>query len=273
MSYLIFCDIDHTLLSNAGEAVAANLEALEQAHEAGATVVLATARSYIGALAVHEALRLDTPLIVSNGTLVCQPDGSILKAEVLEQPLAKRLVELFVDTPHHWSFRNTEAAFLHPDFVRDKPHLQDTRHYRVTPYEQLREALGDCDALLSASLFSNGHAIRSFFDSFDWRGMGLAPSFYPPSHFDRREAMTVVSRSANKGNAARWVQQYLGLGSSPVLAIGDSPDDVTMYPLGIGVAPANASAEALAAADWTSSHCDEGAVAAAVKRFCLAPIS
>ncbi|HEX7022579.1 MAG TPA: HAD hydrolase family protein, partial [Trueperaceae bacterium] len=99
---------------------------------------------------------------------------------------------------------------------------------------------------------------------------GLSASFYPPSHFDYRETLSVMSVAAGKGAAARWLRAHLGLQDLPVLAIGDSPDDVSMFALGTGVAPASASAEALAAADWAACHCDEGAVAAALERYCFA---
>ena len=49
MRHLIVSDIDHTLLSNTGELLADNVAALSEARRAGATVVLATARSFIGA--------------------------------------------------------------------------------------------------------------------------------------------------------------------------------------------------------------------------------
>ena len=74
MSFFIACDIDHTLLNDRGDLLAENVQALDRARSQGATVVLSTARSYSGAKPIHDALNLDTPMVVSNGTLVCEPD-------------------------------------------------------------------------------------------------------------------------------------------------------------------------------------------------------
>jgi hydroxymethylpyrimidine pyrophosphatase-like HAD family hydrolase len=264
---LVFCDIDHTLLSEAGELLEVNAEAIRRAVAEGVTVVLATARSYIGALPIYKALALKTPMIVSNGTLICQEDGEVMRAEVLEPPRAQELVEMFTQTSLHWAFRTVERAYLHPEFPLLAPHLRDARHYRRIGTEELTDALGDYGALVSASLFSNGHPVRPIYEGYDWRAKGLRPSFYPPSHFDPREAMTLIAAWASKGRAAAYLRRHLGLEDAPVLAIGDSPDDVSMFELGTGVAPANASPQARAAADWIAPPSDEGSVAAALERF------
>lgn len=267
MARLVFCDIDHTLLSEAGELLEVNAEAIRRAVDEGVTVVLATARSYIGALPIYEALALETPMIVSNGTLICKEDGEVMRAEVLEPSLAQEVVETFLATSHHWAFRTVELAYLHPEFPLLAPHLRDARHYRRIGTEELMDVLGDHGALVSASLFSNGHPVRPFYEGYDWRAKGLRASFYPPSHFDPREAMTLIAEWASKGRAAAWLRRHLGLEDAPVLAIGDSPDDVSMFELGVGVAPANASPQARAAADWLAPASDEGSVAAAFERF------
>jgi len=266
-SHLIATDIDHTLLNCDGEIVPENIAALQEAQRRGAVVVLATARSYIGALPFYQALGLQTPLIVSNGTLVCDAAGGVLMAETLPQGVARRVVELLTATPHHWSFRDTECAYLHPDFALDRPHFRDTRHYRRVLQACLPEVLGEFDALVSASLFGGG--LEGFFGAHDWDGLGLRAAYYPPSHFDPRESMTLTSGRSSKGEALCWLQESLGLRGVPVLALGDAPSDATMFPFGVGVAPANAPEEVRRAATWVAPSCDEGAVAAAVRRFVL----
>ncbi len=266
--YLIVCDIDHTLLSDAGQLLPENVAALAEAQAQGATVVLATARSYIGALPVHKALGLQTPLIVSNGTLVQNPDGRVLHTESIGPATAKDIFHLFKKTPHHWSVRLGATAYLHPDFDTSREPFDNKRYYKPVagPYHAL---FGDFTGVASLSLF--GEAVAPFYAAHDWTALGLEPSYYAPSSYDPREAMSLISKRTSKGEAARWVQHYLGLDNAPVLALGDSPADATMFPLGIGIAPANAPAEVKAAAAWVGPHCDDGVVAAAIRRFVLAP--
>lgn len=268
MSFFIACDIDHTLLNDKGTLLEANVAALGKARALGATVLLATARSYAGAKPVHDALGLETPLVVSNGTLVCAPDGEVLMAQTLEPTAARKVVALFRDTPHHWSFRNQDAALLHPDFDTGRAPFSDPHHYRKTDPAALDGLLGDYDRIITASLF--GVPLRAFFYQHDWPGLKLTGDYYAPSHYNPLETVSVMSAAASKGNAVRWARSYLGLEHAPTLCIGDSVADATMFALGTGVAPANAAPEALAQADWIAPHCDRGAVAAALYRYVLA---
>lgn len=268
MSFFIACDIDHTLLDDKGALLECNVAALQKARALGVTVLLATARSYAGAKPIHDALNLDTPLVVSNGTLVCAPDGGVLMAQTIEPATARKIVALFCETPHHWSFRNHDAALLHPGFDTGRAPFNDERHYRKTEPERLEALLGGYDRLITASLF--GMPLRAFFYQHDWSSFKLTGDYYPPSHYNALETLSVMSATASKGNAVRWARSYLGLENAPTLCIGDSVADATMFALGTGVAPANAALEALAQADWIAPHCDRGAVAAALYRYVLA---
>jgi Cof subfamily protein (haloacid dehalogenase superfamily) len=269
MTYLIVTDIDQTLLNHRGELVDKNVAALRVAQQQGATVVLATARSYAGALPIYQALNLTTPLIVSNGTLVCQPNGQMLMVEALRAPTAKHVVEVFSSTPHHWNFRTTEAAFLHPEFDVSRHPFNDSQHYRRIGLEHLNTALGNYDQLLTATVF--GYELTALAQE-DWTTLSLIVDYYPPSHYTPKEAVSVMSDKASKGNAVRWLRWYLNLNDAPTLCLGDSAADATMFDLGIGnlgigVAPANASESVKEKAHWVAPHCDDGAVAAALERF------
>lgn len=267
MSFFIACDIDHTLLNDKGELLEANITALARAQATGATVILATARSYSGAKLIHDQLELDTPMVVSNGTLVVDPGGMVLMAQTMEPDTARHLVALFQDTPHHWSFRTAEAAFIHPQFDRSRKPFDDPHHYRPTDHYLIEDRTKGYAGLVTASLF--GNPLRDFYAAHPWTSFNLIADYYPPSHYTHLETMSVMAETASKGNAVRWLRDYLGLADAPTLTIGDSVADATMFELGIGVAPANSSLPVRAAADWVAPHCDEAAVAAAIEKFVL----
>lgn len=267
MAHFIACDIDHTLLNDAGDLLDVNVAALVRARALGATVILATARSYLGAKVIHDALQLDTPMVVSNGALVVEPGGTVLSAQTIDPETARSVVELFKDTPHHWSFRTTETAFVHPHFDRTRPPFDNPIHYRSTEADYLEEKLAGYTSLVTASLF--GLPLRDFYDRHTWENMALSADFYPPSHYIPLAALSVMKPGATKGAAVRWLRAYLDLADAPTLSIGDSVADATMFELGIGVAPANAAPRVRTQADWIAPHCDEGAVAAALNKFVL----
>jgi hypothetical protein len=264
MPYLIVCDIDHTLLNHAGQLVTENVKALKKARMMGSTVVLATARGFGGAKLIHDALGLDTPMIVSNGTLVCSAHGVVLKAQTIEPNRAKHIIQFFIETQYHWSFHNSEAAFVHPQFDTSRPPFNNPDHYRPTELEHLERVLSP-HTLITATLF--GWGLKDFIQGHPWQHWELTLDFYEPNAFTPLEALSVMSSKASKGHAVAWLREHLGLDHAPTLCIGDSPADATMFPLGIGVAPANAPERVRSEAHWIAPHCDEGAVAAALEKF------
>ena len=269
LSYLIVTDIDHTLLNDDGELVDVNVEALDLARAQGAVVVLSTARSFTGASIIHKELKLDTPIIVSNGTLIVTPKGKEIHAETISKNKTIELLNLFNESQKYWSFRTATHAYIHPNFdVTHGPYVLE-KNYTMLDYGAMLEHIhnnGHCP-VITASLFGEG--LTEFYNSRDWSKLNLRPDFYPPSHFYNYEAMSLISSNASKGNAAKWLQNHLGLNDSPVIALGDSPADATMFSLGIGVAPQNAKPEVKNKADWVAPHCNNGAVAAAINKFVL----
>ena len=270
MSYFIVCDIDHTLLNDQGQLVPSNVSALKKARAMGATVVLATARSYAGARPIYQALGLDTPIIVSNGTLVCTADGLVMKAHTIESTMAEQVVQLFAATPHHWSFNNGEAAYIHPNFDTRRAPFNDAHYYRPTQLEHLEQALG-YHTLITATLF--GWGLKTLIDQHNWQTWQLTLDYYEPNAFTPLEALSVMSSQASKGQAVHWLRHHLGLQNAQTICMGDSLADATMFDLGIGVAPANAPAEVRLQAAWIGPHCDEGVVAAALERFVFEGVS
>ena len=271
MRFYIACDIDHTLLSDSGELLGQNFDAIQKARKMGATVVLATARSYAGAKPIHDALGLDTPMVVSNGTLTCDPDGMVLKAYAIDSHIARDVVELFAETPHHWSFRTVERAYVHPEFDRTRAPFSNQKQYLPSERHHLEDLTEGYSKLITASLFGQG--MRPFFDSYNWTSMNLVADFYPPSHFSQLETMSAMCQKASKGNAVAWLRDHLGLAEAPTLCLGDSIADATMFPLGIGVAPENAPAIVKAQAHWVGPHCDNATVAAALERYVFQGVS
>jgi Cof subfamily protein (haloacid dehalogenase superfamily) len=270
MSYFIVCDIDHTLLNDQGQLVPSNVKALTRARSMGATVVLATARSYAGAKLIHHVLGLDTPIIVSNGTLVCTAEGVVMKAQAIETAIAKQVIALFAATQHHWSFNNGEAAYIHPNFDTSRAPFNNSLYYRPTRLEHLEHVLG-YHSVITATLF--GWGLRRLINDHDWQRWPLTLDYYEPNAFTPLEALSVMSNQANKGQAVNWLRNHLGLENAPTICMGDSVADTTMFHLGIGVAPANAPQEVRSQAAWVGPHCDEGVVAAALERFVFVGIS
>ncbi len=93
---LIAIDIDGTLLTPQGQITPRTRAAIRAAQQAGVIVTLATARRYMGAQAVADALGMELPLIVYDGTLiVSHPTRAILASQTLNPTLVGQTIELF----------------------------------------------------------------------------------------------------------------------------------------------------------------------------------
>lgn len=74
----------------------------------------------------------------------------------------------------------------------------------------------------------------------------------------------------NKGNALRFLVEHLGITMENVLALGDNDNDVEMLEAaGLGIAMANSSPAARAAADRIGGAQDEDGAAEAIQQFVL----
>ena len=74
----------------------------------------------------------------------------------------------------------------------------------------------------------------------------------------------------NKGTGLAWLADYLGIAREAVLTVGDNDNDVSMLVwAGTGVALANASPAALAAADWIAPSVADDGAAVALERYGL----
>lgn len=88
------------------------------------------------------------------------------------------------------------------------------------------------------------------------------------SSLDRN--LEINAPGVSKGAALKALAEHLGLSMEQVMACGDSENDLDMLrTAGLGVAMANAGAEAIAAADAVTLSNDECGVAAAVGKYIL----
>ena len=82
--------------------------------------------------------------------------------------------------------------------------------------------------------------------------------------------LEINALGVSKGSALCALAEYLGIPMEQVMACGDSENDIEMLKAaGLGVAMANSTPEALAAADAVTLSNEEHGVAAAIKRYAL----
>ena len=76
--------------------------------------------------------------------------------------------------------------------------------------------------------------------------------------------------NAKKGNALKFLAEYLKISIENTIAFGDGLNDVSMIEAaGIGAAMKNSCQEVLDAADFVTTDCDNEGVAEGIKKFCF----
>jgi Cof subfamily protein (haloacid dehalogenase superfamily) len=77
-----------------------------------------------------------------------------------------------------------------------------------------------------------------------------------------------IPRGMNKSVWLAWLASHYGIGREEVLAVGDNDNDAEMLAwAGVGVAMANGSPAALAAADWVAPGVEQDGAAVALERY------
>lgn len=260
---LVALDLDGTVLLPDKTMSPRVIDAVRAASER-AIVVLASARPPRSVAAFHEALGLTTPQVNYNGAYVWDriagkslfhsPMSSSLVSELLAMarshaPTALMSVELMdrwltdrID-PH---FMTETARLFPPDFVGP---LEAFMHQGATKF--MLQA-GPAEITLMREALEIRFADRVTFIRTD------------------DDLLQMMDRGTSKWNTLKWLADTLGVSPDEILTIGDNENDVEMIrEAGIGVAMANGTIDALAAADWIApSNVDDG-VALALERFVL----
>lgn len=262
---LVAIDLDGTLLNSAKQITDATAAILQAAaHTRGVKVVLATARPPRSVLPFYSLLGLDTPMINYNGALVCEPSsGRVLLHRPIPLKTAAGIVAL--------------ARKLDPQVLVSAEVLDKWYTDRVDPlYMTATARMFGPDVVSPIGQWLTESVTKLMFAG---PGPGLTElvkairrSFRYQVTVVQTEAdlVQVTHATAGKAQALRVVAAELGVSRQHVMAIGDNANDVGMLQwAAIGVAMANASPEALAAADVVTDHHDADGAANAIRRLIL----
>ena len=263
--HMVAIDLDGTLLNSAKEITDVTAAILRTAcKEVGLHVVLASARPPRTVLPSYTLLDLDTPMINYNGALVYEPPS---RRVLLHRPLSAKIARGIV----------TIARRTYPDVIVSGERLDE----RYT--DRLNEAyLSETATLCRPELVA---ALDEWLD----RDLTKLLLLGPPAELNRivsavhkayrhqvqiqqteRDMLQIMHATVSKAQALRVVAGELAIQPDQVMAIGDNANDVGMLRwAGIGVAMANASPEALAAADFITDHHDADGAAKAIHEIII----
>jgi hydroxymethylpyrimidine pyrophosphatase-like HAD family hydrolase len=257
---VVATDLDGTLLRGDGTLDGRTLAALRAIEDAGALVVLCTARParWLAPLAVAAGRR---------GLAVCANGGVIydVHAETIVQefPMAVAIAHEVVarlrpELPEGmWAVERAQLFGREPEYTPRWPVPDDTL---VAPI----------DALLSAPpvKLMLRHPDMTVVE-LARRALGLVGHLVEITYSSSEDALLEISASGvSKASGLAALCAARGVCADEVVAFGDMPNDLPMLAwAGHGVAVANAHPDVLAAADEVTAGNDDGGVASVLERL------
>ncbi len=237
---LIAIDMDGTLLNDDMEIVKGNVEAIQNAMDAGIQVMIATGRSMNVARRYIEQLGLNGPQITVNGGEVWDSPDQLIKRTNLETDDVAQL-QMLADKHDVWFWiYGSEGVFN-----------KDKRPPKQTNQTWLKYGYYSTKADVLKEIWDELRA---------WGTFSLTNS--------SEDNIEVNPYGVNKGTAIQLVCERLNIPLSAVAALGDSLNDFAMIEtVGFGIAMGNAQDTLKKAAKWVTKSNLEAGVAFAIKRI------
>lgn len=270
---LIALDIDGTLIDNKQQIPEANRRALVEASENGVEIVLVTGRRHDFARPVVKTLEVPLTFITSNGALVKNQEGVVIRRNLLTRRTAKRVLELTS------RFRSTAAV------VFDRPNCGQVVYERIDwsdplrrlYFEHQRQFLDEISPLENSLIedplqvmFTGKLDQMKEVVSILQRSMMVSECSLNATEYKARDfsIIDVGTPGCTKGTVLADLVKDLGIAREEVLAIGDNLNDRGMLEYaGVGVVMGNAAVELKQLGyPITLNNCEAG-VAAAIDEY------
>lgn len=261
---LIALDLDGTLLNSQHQITDRARKAINAAQALGIRVLLATGKTFYSARQLVSELKLTTPSVFVQGTLIYNPDGTIRHQVTLPPDVMRRLIPFAESRGACVSAYSGETILLRqPD-----PRADLTRYHEPTP-----TVVG---SLINAM---NRYPINKLIITTDeprqtkallWQAQQMLGTSVALTMSAVQNQFEILPRDVSKGRAVVSVARDLGIDLNHVMAIGDAENDRDMLELvGMGIAMGNAPESLKAAARHVTASNDEDGVAEALEKFVL----
>lgn len=253
---MVALDIDGTLVDRQGRLSTRVKDAVRQAVDAGAIVVLATGRGFLDTRPVFDELGLPPgPIVASNGAVVFHYPPMRVEHVITFDPtdVIKRVIELAPQA--RIAVEDIGRGFrLNKLFPRDELHGQ----MRIESIEEL------CQQPATRVIVRDPDSKESdFLELADRLGMhGVSYAVGWSAWLD------IAPEGVNKATGLTLVTEQLGIDPADVLAIGDGRNDIEMLRwAGVGVAMGEAPWQLAEVADTMTANFDDDGAARELERW------
>lgn len=263
---LLACDLDGTLMGEDRTISTRVRRALTDAQALGVHVTLATGRGFHAALPFAQELRITEPIICYQGGVIKNPKtGALLYQATLERTLTLEVIELARVRDWHHVLYLDDTAYVQ-EFRYAQGFYDAWLAMNIQPVEDMTQVVHGNGPDPAKILFVGEE------EEADRIHAELDARFGGQMNVVRSHALFVEGSpiGADKGNALRRLAEHLKVPQRQVMAIGDQGNDVSMLTwAGLGVAMANGSQAAIAAADRVTLPVSADGAAVAIEQYIL----
>lgn len=262
---LIATDLDGTLLNSDQVVSEANLEALRHAIDSGIPFAIATGRRF-GPFVQNIAASIGRPvfMVLCNGAVVIDSDSETV---IRQKGLAREDMEWLVDIGCcrqnvHWNTWGDELSLLWKR--EDGPIIPDMPEDYWAPVPPPEDVLAHfSEYMFRGRVFGASRDVASLSELAASRGLEIQIFPYPN---ETDHCVEIMGRGVTKTSGLECLCKRLGIGLENIVAFGDEANDLDMLSkVGLGVAMANGSEDAKAAADIITVSNNEDGVAKGLK--------
>jgi Cof subfamily protein (haloacid dehalogenase superfamily) len=271
MTYrLLALDLDGTAIQLGQMPTPRVKQAVAAASARGVRVVVATGRPYASARKFQAALELDTPLICYQGALVKEvlnEQHTLLTEPLPEEPLDE-VIELVEQRGWEFNLYSEDFIYLaqmnHPESFYERWFgLPCARVPSLTDALKTMRATGT--APLKGMFLGEPEDIDRLTPEVEERFGARFAVVRSHSLFSE-----ITAPGVSKGSSLAFLAGRYRIARDDTIAAGDNGNDVSMIQwAGVGVAMANATAEAMAVADWVAPSVTDDGVATLIDKFIL----
>ncbi|PAQ14037.1 hypothetical protein CD798_12180 [Bacillaceae bacterium SAOS 7] len=247
--WCVISDLDGTLLCNQQSILDETMESISKFIQAGGTFTLATGRSLQSALPMIKKLNIQIPVIVYNGARVYHPvteqfiyERSL--AQVTKQEIIERYKRLVVQIDMGMlAFDQDGAYYLHSHVSIEEQEEKDGIKAILISEEELLEK-----EIIKFMFLGRPDVIQE-----------LKPHFQTFNAVNSEpELLEILPSDVNKGEACKFLLDYLNIPFSQFVAVGDNNNDLEMIRLAeYGVAVNNANDYVKKASNYITKKTNE----------------
>lgn len=269
---MIFLDLDGTLLNDKKKVPKVNHEAIDAALALGHKVFICTGRPLSSTIKQIPALGLERPgcyAITYNGGLIYDTwEKKVIYKKTLPMDQVRYVFEKAYEYGGIHIQTYTDEGFI---CEYDTKESRDYERIVQTKRKVVKDVFAELNGQEPCKVLAIAHGydrkrIEGFRESFMEWAKGKMEIY-----FSSYEYLEFVPEGINKGNAIKWMSEFLKIPLENTIAVGDAENDLTMIKTAaVGAVMKNAGEQIKQYGNYiTKKDNNEGGVAEVIQKFML----